>query len=376
MMDGFVAPGFERVRDAFAASFAAGDELGAGFAAIRDGEIVGRHLGRLGRPRAHASRGRATRWRRCSPPPKASRAIVMAWLVDRIGCSTTTTRVADALAGVRRARQRQAHRRASACASGRRAGFLEPIDPALWLDPPACAAAIAALEPMWPPGSASGYHPLTWGYIAGEIAQRASGRSLGSDPARRDLRAARHRFPYRHAGERARAHAGNREAARASAISARSRRRSKAAFFTPLGQREARQRREWRDDRNPLRQRARHGARGGAALSKFTPQAARSVAARVLSQEAFAGAHRAALRGRRSGAAVPDRLAHRRDGQRTRLLRAERATRSAIRAPAARAALAIRSRGVSAGYVMNKQSHHLMGDPRALRLIEALYACL
>src|SRR5262249_3943057 len=59
-------------------------------------------------------------------------------------------------------------------------GFLNPIDPDLWLDPPACAEAIAALEPLWPPGSASGYHPMTWGYIVGEIAQRASGRSLGT----------------------------------------------------------------------------------------------------------------------------------------------------------------------------------------------------
>jgi CubicO group peptidase (beta-lactamase class C family) len=32
--------------------------------------------------------------------------------------------------------------------------------------------------------------------------------------------------------------------------------------------------------------------------------------------------------------------------------------------------------GVSAGYVMNKQSHHIMGDPRALRMVEALYSCL
>ena len=32
--------------------------------------------------------------------------------------------------------------------------------------------------------------------------------------------------------------------------------------------------------------------------------------------------------------------------------------------------------GVSAGYVMNAQSHHIMGDPRSLKLIDALYACL
>ena len=32
--------------------------------------------------------------------------------------------------------------------------------------------------------------------------------------------------------------------------------------------------------------------------------------------------------------------------------------------------------GVSVGYVMNKQSHHIMGDPRSLKLIDALYSCL
>jgi hypothetical protein len=32
--------------------------------------------------------------------------------------------------------------------------------------------------------------------------------------------------------------------------------------------------------------------------------------------------------------------------------------------------------GVSAGYVMNKQSHYIMGDPRSMKLIDALYSCL
>ena len=32
--------------------------------------------------------------------------------------------------------------------------------------------------------------------------------------------------------------------------------------------------------------------------------------------------------------------------------------------------------GVSAAYVMTRQSPHLIGDPRALRLVEALYAAL
>ena len=32
--------------------------------------------------------------------------------------------------------------------------------------------------------------------------------------------------------------------------------------------------------------------------------------------------------------------------------------------------------GVAAGYVMSKHSHYVAGDPRSLRLIEALYDCL
>jgi CubicO group peptidase (beta-lactamase class C family) len=40
VIDGYVAPGFERVADAFAQNFRHGEELGAGFAAVKDGTIV------------------------------------------------------------------------------------------------------------------------------------------------------------------------------------------------------------------------------------------------------------------------------------------------------------------------------------------------
>ena len=45
---------------------------------------------------------------------------------------------------------------------------------------PACAAALAALPPMWPPGTAHGYHPTTWGYVVGEMFRRISGVTLGT----------------------------------------------------------------------------------------------------------------------------------------------------------------------------------------------------
>jgi CubicO group peptidase (beta-lactamase class C family) len=36
------------------------------------------------------------------------------------------------------------------------------------------------MAPMWPPGSASGYHPVTVGFLAGEIFRRVDGRTIGT----------------------------------------------------------------------------------------------------------------------------------------------------------------------------------------------------
>lgn len=39
--------------------------------------------------------------------------------------------------------------------------------------------ALAAQRPLWEPGTAHGYHPLTYGWLVGEVVRRVSGRSLG-----------------------------------------------------------------------------------------------------------------------------------------------------------------------------------------------------
>lgn len=41
------------------------------------------------------------------------------------------------------------------------------------------AARLAATEPLWPPGSRSGYHAISIGVLAGELFQRITGQSLG-----------------------------------------------------------------------------------------------------------------------------------------------------------------------------------------------------
>src|SRR5207249_3602884 len=41
-------------------------------------------------------------------------------------------------------------------------------------------SAIAAEEPWWTPGTANGYHAITFGHLVGELVRRVTGQSLGT----------------------------------------------------------------------------------------------------------------------------------------------------------------------------------------------------
>ncbi|MFR9752458.1 serine hydrolase domain-containing protein [Nocardia sp. 004] len=43
----------------------------------------------------------------------------------------------------------------------------------------ACVSALESMPPLWEPGTAFYYHSLTWGYLAGELIRRVSGKSVG-----------------------------------------------------------------------------------------------------------------------------------------------------------------------------------------------------
>jgi CubicO group peptidase (beta-lactamase class C family) len=173
----YVAPGFEPVQAAFEANLSSGLDLGAGFCAILDCEVVVDLVG------GFADRAQTRPWTHQTLVPvysttKPIAAMVLArladqgkldfddpvaWLWPEFAAHGKDVSIAEALshqAGV--------------------PGFVDPIDPALWLDPPKLAERLAEQAPMWTPGTASGYHPLTYGYIAGELAARAGGRTLGT----------------------------------------------------------------------------------------------------------------------------------------------------------------------------------------------------
>lgn len=177
-IDGYCAPGFEAVRGVFKASFDAGEELGAGFAVMRDGETLVDLRG------GFADRKKTKAWSHDTLVPvfsttKAITAIVIAHLADKdkLGYNQKVSTLWPEFAQNGKAditvAQVMSHQ------SGL-SGISDPDwDPADWMDWNKTCAKLAAQAPVWEPGSAAGYHPITVGYLAGEIARRADGRTLG-----------------------------------------------------------------------------------------------------------------------------------------------------------------------------------------------------
>lgn len=174
---GFCPPQLEPVREAFAGNFAAGTELGARYVLAIEGEIV------LDLWAGHADRAQTRRFDDTTLTPvfsttKAVAALMVARLVGQRSLAYGQ-RVRDVWpefgqAGKAAITVEQAlSHQAGLC------GFAEPMDPALWLDWNAICGKLEVMAPLWPAGSASGYHPVTFGYLAGEIFRRIDGRTLG-----------------------------------------------------------------------------------------------------------------------------------------------------------------------------------------------------
>jgi CubicO group peptidase (beta-lactamase class C family) len=368
MAEGYVAPGFEPVRDAFDAGLA--DELGAGFAAVRNGEVLCDIWG------GWADRAKTTPWARETIAPvysctKGVSAIIIAWLAEKNLIDYDAPLAALWPAFGAHGKDQVTIAQVVAHQAGV-PGFLHKIDPALWLDPPACAAAIAALEPLWPPGSASGYHPLTWGYIVGEIALRASGRSLGA--ILREEICAPHGIDF-HIGLPERDHARCAEMRKPSRVAdfGEITPPRKAAFFTPWSS-APRDSHAWRSIEIPSANG--HGAALAVArLYELYATSGEIGGERVLSPGAYADL--IAPRSRGADLVLPFDVDWR-TGVMGNSNRFYGPNEDAFGHSGAGGSCGFGDpkTGVSAGYVMSKHSHYVAGDPRSLRLIEALYACL
>lgn len=173
---GEVAPGFERVREAFAANFSdrsATPDLGAGLAVFVRGRPVVRLTGGYRDP------GRKQPWTPATlvniwSASKAVVAVAIAQLVEA-GLLDYERPVAqywpEFAAGGKAAitlNQVLAHQ------AGLN-GFAEPTSPEDLFDWQRITTRLARQRPFWPPGSLTSYHGMTFGWLCGELLRRASG---------------------------------------------------------------------------------------------------------------------------------------------------------------------------------------------------------
>ena len=249
-------------------------------------------------------------------------------------------------------------------------GFATTVEPSIWFDRQAVLDALCAQAPMWPPGTASGYHPITIGYLAGELFRLVDGRTMGT--------ALRQDFPGLDLwiGLPETEHGRVAQLRKPSAapdlgvIDA-----IKTAAFLDRGSAPGgRGSTEWRMAEIPSANL--HGAARDLAriLAVLTDGAFEG--RRVLSEATLDAARRQRIFGQ--DRVLPFVMGWAAGWTLNRDLN--------IFGPNARAlghcgwggscAFADPTTGVSAAYVMTRQSPHLIGDPRALRLIDALYGAL
>jgi CubicO group peptidase (beta-lactamase class C family) len=171
---GFVAPGLEGVASAFARNFAEREDVGAAFAAVRDGETVADLWGGL----ADGAAGRP--WREDTlqlifSGTKGLVAVCVLMLLER-GALELDAPVArwwpefgkeDV-----RVRDVVSH-------TARLPGIDTPLDLDAVTDDRRMAELLAAQEPADDPRAAFCYHAITYGWLCGELVRRADGRSIG-----------------------------------------------------------------------------------------------------------------------------------------------------------------------------------------------------
>lgn len=177
-VEGWTAPGFELVREVFEKNFAGGLEIGASFAAYHHGRLVVDLWGGIADPET----GRP-------------------WTRDTVAVVFSSTKGVTAMCAHKLAQEGRldleapvaeywpefaqagkadipvsyllSHQAGLAWVDAR----LTQDDVLAW-DP--LIRALERQEPLWKPGTAQGYHAVTYGHLVGEVVRRVSGRSVGT----------------------------------------------------------------------------------------------------------------------------------------------------------------------------------------------------
>jgi CubicO group peptidase (beta-lactamase class C family) len=167
---------FAALVDALAEEVQTGAEVGAAIAVDIDGETV------VDVWAGHADAARTTPWTRDTivnvwSSTKTVTSLAALMLIDR-GLIDADDRVADhwpefAANGKHDVRIRHLLTHSSGVS-----GWEQPVVPEDILDWDKSTAALAGQAPWWQPGTASGYHALTYGHLIGEVVRRVTGSPL------------------------------------------------------------------------------------------------------------------------------------------------------------------------------------------------------
>jgi CubicO group peptidase (beta-lactamase class C family) len=363
---------FAPVRQAFDAAFAAGEELGARFTLVQDGEVV------LDIWSGWADHARERRFEADTLTPvfsttKAIAALLVARLVDqgKLDYDQTVASVWPEFAQAGKAAitvgQVMSHQDGLA-------GLPEPMDPALWMDWGVITAKLAAMAPLWEPGTASGYHPITFGFTAGEIFRRVDGRTMGralredlGEPFGLDLWIGLPDSEFGRVAELARP--------KRFADFGKITEIKKLAFLTKWAAPGGRGEDAWRRAEIPSAN-GHVTARAMARLMNALACGGRLDGRAVLRPETVEAATRERIRGQ--DLVLPFEISWAAGFMRNipNLIYGPGEHSFGHSGWGGSCAFADPERGLSGAYVMNRQSPELIGDPRPVRLIQAAYACL
>lgn len=174
---GFAKPGYEPVRDLFAASFPNGDNLGASVAIFVDGEPV------LDLWAGHIDPARTRPWEKDTivnnfSSTKTMTALAAMVLVDRgeIDLDAPVAKYWPEFGA--NGKQAVKVRHLLSHSSGV-PGWSDPVTVEEVEDRAKSDPMLAAQAPWWEPGKAIGYQSITLGPLVGEVIRRVSGQTLG-----------------------------------------------------------------------------------------------------------------------------------------------------------------------------------------------------
>lgn len=175
---GFVADQFTSVRDAFEENLAGGADVGASCCATLEGETIVDLWG------GFADQEKTRPWERDTivnvfSTTKTMTALTALLLADRgeLDFDAPVARYWPEFAANGKGRIKVSHLMSH---SSGLSGWKERLKTEDLYDWDKMTSLLAAQEPLWEPGSASGYHVVSFGFLVGEVVRRITGKSLGT----------------------------------------------------------------------------------------------------------------------------------------------------------------------------------------------------